>query len=392
MNRGFECFVRLVLGMAAFTGSSCRGAEDLAARIILVVNSADPNSVRVARHYAEVRNVPLDNIVTLPMPVTETISWEEFVESMWNPLRAELVQRNWIDATPMDLTDHAGRKKYAVSGHRVAYLVVCRGVPLRIRHEPKLYKAAPPQTNNVIFRTNAGAVDGELSVLAHSNHEINGYLSNPLFGYDRIPRGAAGRVIKVTRLDGPTVEDALALVDQAMAAERTGLAGRAYVDIGGIHPDGDRWLENVAQQLADIKFESDVDRNSSTFSATDRFNAPVLYFGWYAATVNGPFALPGFRFPPGAVAMHIHSYSATTLRDAGTGWCGPFLARGVTATVGNVFEPYLQLTHRPDLLLRALTRGKNFGDAVYYAQRALSWQTIAVGDPLYRPFAVSVER
>jgi hypothetical protein len=57
-----------------------------------------------------------------------------------------------------------------------------------------------------------------------------------------------------------------------------------------------------------------------------------------------------------------------------------------------VFEPYLQLTHRPDLLLRALLRGDNFGDAVVYAQPALSWHTIAIGDPLYRPFAVSVER
>ena len=87
--------------------------------------------------------------------------------------------------------------------------------------------------------------------------------------------------------------------------------------------------------------------------------------------------------------MHIHSYSATTLRNRDTGWSGPFVARGVTATVGNVFEPYLQLTHRPDLLLRALVRGATFGDAACYAQPALSWQVIAIGDPLYRPFAVS---
>jgi uncharacterized protein (TIGR03790 family) len=118
----------------------------------------------------------------------------------------------------------------------------------------------------------------------------------------------------------------------------------------------------------------------------------VLYFGWYAATVNGPFTVPGFRFPPGTLAMHIHSFSAATLRDAATGWCGPLLARGVTATVGNVFEPYLQLTHRPDYLLRALARGENFGDAVYYAQPALSWNTIAIGDPLYRPFSRNVSK
>jgi hypothetical protein len=91
------------------------------------------------------------------------------------------------------------------------------------------------------------------------------------------------------------------------------------------------------------------------------------------------------------VALHIHSFSAPTLHADGTGWCGPLVARGVTATMGNVFEPYLAFTHRPDLLLHALAQGKNFGDAVYYALPALSWQAVAIGDPLYRPFKVPLE-
>jgi hypothetical protein len=51
----------------------------------------------------------------------------------------------------------------------------------------------------------------------------------------------------------------------------------------------------------------------------------------------------------------------------------------------------LQLTHRPNLLLRALSQGKTFGDAAYYALPTLSWQAVAIGDPLYRPFKVSLE-
>ena len=80
------------------------------------------------------------------------------------------------------------------------------------------------------------------------------------------------------------------------------------------------------------------------------------------------------------------------MRSDRQGWTGPFVARGVTATLGNVFEPYLQLTHRPDLLLSALIQGKNFGDAAYYALPVLSWQSFAIGDPLYRPFKVSLEQ
>jgi hypothetical protein len=63
----------------------------------------------------------------------------------------------------------------------------------------------------------------------------------------------------------------------------------------------------------------------------------------------------------------------------------------VTATVGNVFEPYLDFLHRPDLLLQSLVRGDTFGDAAYYAEPVLSWQSIAIGDPLYRPFVRSFD-
>jgi hypothetical protein len=124
------------------------------------------------------------------------------------------------------------------------------------------------------------------------------------------------------------------------------------------------------------------------FPADARADAPALYFGWHDPDLDGPLALPGFRFPPGAIAMHIHSYSAATLRSPGAGWCGPLVARGVAATLGNVEEPFLHLTHRPDLFLAALAHGENLADAAYYALPALSWQAIVIGDPLYRPFLV----
>jgi hypothetical protein len=122
--------------------------------------------------------------------------------------------------------------------------------------------------------------------------------------------------------------------------------------------------------------------------ADARFDAPALYFGWYSSQVVGPFTREGFQFPPGAVALHIHSFSAETLATSDRFWCGPLVARGVTATVGNVYEPYLTFTHHPHLLLRALSRGATWGDAVFYSLRAVSWQCVAIGDPLYRPFKV----
>jgi len=377
--------------VALALAASARGSG-LADRVVIVANSDAPDSVAIAQHYAMVRGVPPGNVIELKMPVAETISWREFVATVWQPLEDELVRRGWIDAIAMDLFDEVGRRKYAISGHRIAALVVCRGVPLRIADDPSLFREVKPYTDHGEFRTNEGAVDSELSLLAQTDYPINASVPNPLYLNPLPSDDELSRVVKVARLDGPTVADAMGLVDLAVEAERTGLLGRAYVDIAGPHETGNRWFESVAAQIAALGFDLSVSRGPQTLPATARFDAPVLYFGWYAQDLNGPFALPGFRFPPGAIVEHIHSFSARTLRSSTEGWCGPLLDRGVTATVGNVFEPYLEFLHRPDLLLEALSRGDDLVDAAYFSLPVLSWQSIVVGDPLYRPFAVALSR
>jgi uncharacterized protein (TIGR03790 family) len=369
--------------MAAWARGS--GLSD---RVVIVANSDAADSVAIAEHYSDVRGVPRANVIALKMPTAETITWGEFVTSIWQPLESELVRRGWIDAIPMDLVDEVGRREYAISGHKIAALVVCRGVPLRIMHDPSRYRELRPLTDHAEFQTNAGAVDSELSLLAQTDYPINASVPNPLFGNLQPTDAERSQVVEVSRLDGPTAAAARGLVDLAIRAERTGLLGRAYVDIAGPHESGDRWLESTAVDIADLGYDVSVSRGPGTLPSTARFDAPALYFGWYDKDLNGPFALPGFRFPPGAIAVHIHSFSASTLRSSTEGWCGPLVARGVTATVGNVYEPYLEYLHRPDLLFEALARGDDLVDAAYFALPVLSWQSIVIGDPLYRPFAI----
>ena len=385
-------FWRFAVGCFFAAGLAGASAdENLASRVIILANRDDPDSLRIARHYAEVRGVPAANLIALKMPLTESITWREFIVTIWRPLLDELVPARWIDAIPMALTDAIDRQKFAPYGHRIAALVVCRGVPLKIAHDPELFAEVLPLTRRGEFRTNAGSVDAELSLLASPNYPINAFVPNPLFQKERPTAAELGQVVKVARLDGPTPDEANQLVDRAVAAERNGLLGRAYVDIANRDNIGDPWLESAAKQLIALGFDTSVDRESGTFPITARIDAPVLYFGWYSGNVDGPFTLPGFRFPPGAIALHIHSYSAGTLRQPAGGWTGPFVARGVTATVGNVHEPYLQFTHQPHLFLRALVKGATLAEAAYYALTALSWQAVLIGDPLYRPFAVSLE-
>ena len=365
--------------------------DPLAARVVIVANLREPESIRLAEFYAGARGVPLANIVALPLPEGETITWREFIDEVYQPLQDELSRRGWIEGMASSLRDRLGRKRFAPGGHRLSYLVLCRGVPLRINHDPTLLEARPAQPISPQFNRNEASVDSELSLLAQSGTEITGFVPNPLFAIEHPDTFVAETVVKVSRLDGPTFASARRLVTSALEAEARGLLGRYYVDLSGPHPDGDRWLAETRRQLDEAGFDGDVESTGATFDGAARFDAPVLYFGWYTDSLNGPFAVPGFQFPAGAVALHIHSFSARTLHSDTEGWVGPLVARGVTATVGNVFEPFLQLTHRPDLLLHALRQGWNFGDAACYALPALSWQAVAIGDPLYRPFRVSLE-
>lgn len=383
--------MRFLLALFFCSALPALAANDLTARVVVLANADEPDSLRIARHYAERRGIPAANIIALSMPHGETISWREFVMAVWQPLQDELVRKGWIDAIGMKLTDAVGRRKYAITSHRMAYLVTCRGVPLRINHDAGLSAPALPFTEREQFRTNQGAVDSELSLLAVGNYNINAFVRNPLFLSEQPASYEAAQIVKVSRLDGPTVDDVLALVDRTLTAEKNGLLGRAYVDLLGPHKQGERWLESAAQQLEDLNFDLEVNRNRGTFAAAARFDAPVLYFGWYASNVNGPFLLPGFRLPAGAIALHIHSYSAHTLRSTTEGWAGPLIARGASATFGAVFEPYLELMHQPHLLLRQLAKGATLGDAAYYSLQSLSWQNVLIGDPLYRPFAVSLK-
>ena len=62
------------------------------------------------------------------------------------------------------------------------------------------------------------------------------------------------------------------------------------------------------------------------------------------------------------------------------------VSRGAAATIGNVYEPYLELTAHLDILSDRLLHGFTFAESVFMASRVLSWMGVAVGDPLYRPY------
>ena len=166
------------------------------------------------------------------------------------------------------------------------------------------------------------------------------------------------------------------------------------MDSGGPYKEGDAWFEGVAKEAFEryvpLFWEGSPSRLAKGYPL---MQGVAFYFGWYTEFADGPFAegAGDFRFAPGAVACHLHSFSATSLRDKRR-WVAALLRRGAAVTFGNVAEPFLGGNIRHDVLYDRLLKGYCLAEAAMMAQPTLSWQWVILGDPLYRPCKPEVMR
>lgn len=371
-------------------------AEGPGDQVVVVYNSRLAESKALADYYAEKRAVPANQVFGFDLPASESISRADFRQRLQEPLLRRIIDEGLIiyrteiiPATREKPGEVVRQPKQA----RIRYVVLCYGVPLVIQSDGSL-KEADAEKLPAAFRRNEAAVDSELALLPLSvrSYPLVGPLRNPFYETTTpsLLRAANG-VLMVTRLDGPTAAIARGLVDKALQAERDGLWGRAYFDARGLtnthYKLGDDWIRAAAQVVRRQGFETVLDEAPATFPAGFPMSQIGFYAGWYTTHVTGPWARADVEVMPGAVAYHLHSFSAQTLRSATTHWVGPFLAKGVTATLGCVAEPYLDHTPNVGVFFDRLVNGRfSFGEAAYAAIPSLSWQTTVVGDPLYRPF------
>jgi len=199
----------------------------------------------------------------------------------------------------------------------------------------------------------------------------------------------------VARLDGPDPATVRRMIDDAIATEKYGLLGRCYFDARNTpepgYRAGDHWIQEAYRLFQAAGYECELENTEALFPEDFPMTDTAVYAGWYAGNVTGPFQRADFQFRRGAVAYHLHSASATTLRTRTAFWVGPLLAKGAAASFGNVREPYLDLTPHLDIFFRRLLAGATFAEAGWASELGLSWQTTFVGDPLYRPFSVPLD-
>ncbi|MDB6075743.1 MAG: hypothetical protein JWO89_3383, partial [Verrucomicrobiaceae bacterium] len=336
-----------------------------AAATVVVFNPAFPESELLARYYATARGIAADRVIGIKTVQAEAISREGYDEQVGGPLKRVFEDRHWWEPAT-----------------RISIVVLMHGMPSKIirQHEK------PRQSQE-----DEASVDSELCLLGVTSHRLPGALPNPYFGrkerFNTLP-GSQGMLL-VCRLDAASPATVRRMIDDSIAVEQKGLLGRAVIDLAlkkGAYDEGDEWLRRSTKTYRTHGIPVLVDRNEAVLREDWPLPDTALYFGWYTGEIAGALKTSTFRFKQGAVACHLHSFSASTIRTGTQAWVGPILEHGAAATMGNVWEPYLSLTIHFDVLNERLLEGYTLAEAAWSATPGLSWQNVVLGDPLYRPF------
>ena len=382
MRKAQFFFATLTVGLSLV--GAVRAEQPLAASTIVVYNKTVPESAELARFYAQQRGIARDHLVGLSSSSEEEISRDDYEATIAGPLREVFKKRHWWTLR------ETSQKREAVRASSIHFVAVIKGVPLKIRATTAPYPGDEPGGGPINNR-NEASVDSELAALGFLSSQISGAIPNAYFqSFRPIGNFEGPALLLVCRLDAPTAATVRHMIVDAIATEKYGLWGRAYVD--GAHNTatglelGDQWLAEIPPQLRKVGIPVVYDDSPALFPDGYPMTDCALYYGWYAGNVAGPFTQPDFRFAPGAVAVHIHSFSAGTLRDPNANWVAPLVSHGAAASAGNVYEPYLQLTTHLNTFNDRLLHGFTFGESAYMSTPALSWMNVMVGDPLYRPY------
>jgi uncharacterized protein (TIGR03790 family) len=352
--------------------------------LLLVVNTASADSIAVGEYYARKRAVPSDRIVRIRTATTETVGRDEYARAIEAPIADFLVRS--------DLQD------------RILYIVITKGVPLRV---------VPARDPGDAQNTVVASVDSELTLLYRrllgQDVPLVGRLPNPYFLGSRPVSEAKpftrfdADVYLVTRLDGFTVEDVVGLIDRGSSPSQEGqivLDQRASLTDAA----GDGWLKEAADRVDALSAARAILETSNALAPNP--GAPILgYYSWGSNDSANRLRRFGLRFSPGAIGGMFVSTDGRTMAEPPADWtpadstrrARPFqgshqslaadLVRdGITGVSAHVSEPFLDATARPQILFPAYLAGSNLAEAFYLAMPYLSWQTIVIGDPLCAPF------
>jgi uncharacterized protein (TIGR03790 family) len=337
------------------------------ARVVVVVNDNSALSLKIGEYYAQRRGVPPKNVCHLRTTASEQILREVFDREIAGPLGAFLQKAGLVES--------------------VYYIVTTAGVPLKI-------------TGTKGMEGDYAAVDSELTLLysdlkSGKPHTLPGPWPNPFFGNrDRPFSHPQFPMYLVTRLAAYDFEGVKGMIDRSLAAANR---GKFVIDLASPNDGpGNDWLRDAAILLPRDRVVLD----ETTQPVYDQKDV-IGYASWGSNDAQHGRRFPGFRWLPGAIMTQFVSTDGRTFERPPARWTpgewgnplayfggspqslsADYILEGATGASGHVYEPYLTMTPRPDLLLPAYYQGRNLAESYYLAIPVLSWQNIVLGDPL----------
>lgn len=405
MKNKFRWFVPLLL-LWPLSASALEPAE-----VAVVANRFVEESVDLARYYMEKRGIPKENLIKIDTTEKESCSREDYDEDIAEPVRDFLHKRPDIRCLvtlygvplkvgPPALTREEKKELDGLQSQQQGLREELKAQAEKKQPENKELKARldglEAQLKELRKGDQGAAVDSELALVSAESHPLKMWVPNPYFlGFQNqfLPIKKKD-VLLVARLDGPSEAIVKRVIDDSLAAEATGLSGKAYFDARWLKSQKkdlqgyafyDQSLHLAAERVRLLKPQLPVVLNdkSALFQPGEAPDA-ALYCGWYSLSRY----VDAFDWHPGAVGYHIASGECATLRPGSSqGWCKRMLEDGVAATIGPVAEPYVQAFPVPEFFFRALLDGYySLVEAYFLGLPYLSWQMVLVGDPLYQPF------
>ena len=369
------CYFAMVLAFLICAAALAQGPEN----VLLVVNRDSKISRAVGAYYRARRNLPSQRVCSIKTWDEEEIDRAIFDKEIRRPI-LECISKGHLQ-------------------DRVLYIVLTKGVPLKIKAEEQ--------------ENDHASVDSELTLLYQDllgkPRVLRGSVPNPYFAGNR-----GGKLLRfshrefpiylVTRLDGYDLADVRALIDRGLAPSRE---GRFVLDLSrDDNATGNNWLREAAEKLK----EAGIPPSRILLDTTEVFVAgqkDVLgYASWGSNDRADPSRFLHNTWVNGALLAEYVSTDARTFEKPPKKWTigkwsdppitffagspqsliADYIHEGVTGAAGYVYEPFLENCVRPQFLFPAYVRGLNLAESFYSAIPSLSWQSVVIGDPLTAPF------
>jgi hypothetical protein len=380
----------------------------LTSRVLVVKNTNSPISAAVANDYMTRRKVT--NVLNISCPDgavsanAENIEYTDYLTAIEAPLLAYLAAHTQID-----------------------FIVLTKGVPIRITEAPD-----KPQGNcsldsrvaSLGYQESAGSSIVSIDDPGYGSYYHGTAWANKFFNSNTGFTHSAFGGYLVTRLDGYTQADAIALTTRSLLAEQQMSDGKnnpgpilldecpfygftdpsvqPYSLLPSNYTPGQTIYIVNDGYLGDYNADMDVAANYLTSTGI-----PVLY-DTTATFIGNKTNLAGYdswasndtdytvaayhslSFAAGAVCETVCSTNARTFlpTTGGQSLITDLISQGVTGVKGYTDEPMQEEIASPSILFNRYVNGWTLAESFYAASREIGWMGIIVGDPICRAYTL----